>query len=251
METAHLIPYFLALFCYGADFLFRVFGEGGKPLHRSFFGAAFFLHTIFLALRWRVTGHAPFVGMFESVSFYLWSTALVSLILSIRKAVPGEKGTLFLSGYCALFSVVGALSPKAMVPKIPVLDTRWFEIHVALSFVSYAYMTVTLPYLLSRGFREKEEQVEALAFYGFTLFSAGMVAGGIWAYFAWGSYWIWTPKEVFSAVLWVYYGTLLHAKMVGRFSPEVRRGLYALGYGIMMFTYLGVSLLLKSSHSFR
>ncbi len=252
MDVGHLIPYFIAVFFYMGDFLFRLFRESeGRGLIRSLFGVGFAIHTVFLFLRWAVAGRAPFVGMFESISFYTWSVALVAIIMELRGYLrPGSREATFIAGYCSVFAVAGAISPKTLVPKIPVLDTRWFEVHVALSFISYGAVTASVPFAMFGDFLRREALVQRLTVYGFSLFSAGMIAGGIWAYYAWGSYWIWTPKEIFSAVLWVYLGAVIHSRMEELIGPGARKILYAFGYVIMMFTYLGVSLLLKSSHSF-
>jgi ABC-type transport system involved in cytochrome c biogenesis permease subunit len=83
------------------------------------------------------------------------------------------------------------------------------------------------------------------------------VCGGIWAYYAWGSYWIWTPKEIWSAILWLYFAVLTHLKFIPPesgwpgWSRRMEMGATAVGYFVMLATFLGVSLLLRSSHSLR
>jgi len=52
------------------------------------------------------------------------------------------------------------------------------------------------------------------ALYGFSAFSAGMVCGGIWALLRVGSYWIWTPKEIWSVIVWIYFAALTHLKFI-------------------------------------
>ncbi len=41
---------------------------------------------------------------------------------------------------------------------------------------------------------------------------AALVAGPIWAEYAWGSYWNWDPKEVWAFITWVIYAAYLHAR---------------------------------------
>ena len=83
-----------------------------------------------------------------------------------------------------------------------------------------------------------------------------MVCGGIWAYCAWGSYWIWTPKEIWSVIVWVYFAALTHLKFIPAqagwpgWTKRLEMGATAAGYGVVLLTFLGVSLLLRSSHSF-
>ena len=46
----------------------------------------------------------------------------------------------------------------------------------------------------------------------FPLWTFTIVAGAIWAEQAWGHYWSWDPKEVWSFVIWVVYAGYLHAR---------------------------------------
>jgi ABC-type transport system involved in cytochrome c biogenesis permease subunit len=88
------------------------------------------------------------------------------------------------------------------------------------------------------------------ALVGWTFFSVSMVAGGIWGYFAWGTYWLWTPKELWTSILWIFYALVLHVRLKGQSWDRVSAWLGIIGAGVMLFTYLGVSMLMKSSHSF-
>ena len=50
---------------------------------------------------------------------------------------------------------------------------------------------------------------------GFPLFTlGGLVFGMIWAYRAWGSYWSWDPKEVWSLITWLVFALYLHTRIV-------------------------------------
>jgi ABC-type transport system involved in cytochrome c biogenesis permease subunit len=77
-----------------------------------------------------------------------------------------------------------------------------------------------------------------------------MVFGGIWAYLAWGTYWLWTPKELWTVILWLFYSLYLHARLRQWWQGKPAAALGVLGFIIVMFTYLGVSLFMKSSHTF-
>jgi ABC-type transport system involved in cytochrome c biogenesis permease subunit len=77
-----------------------------------------------------------------------------------------------------------------------------------------------------------------------------MISGGIWGYYAWGTYWLWTPKELWTSILWLFYALVLHVRYKGAKWDTIYAWLGIAGVFIMLFTYLGVSLLMKSSHSF-
>jgi ABC-type transport system involved in cytochrome c biogenesis permease subunit len=77
-----------------------------------------------------------------------------------------------------------------------------------------------------------------------------MIFGGVWAYLAWGTYWLWTPKELWTVLLWLFYSLYLHARLMGWWTGRPAVVLGIAGFGVVMFTYLGVGLLMKSSHAF-
>ena len=138
-------------------------------------------------------------------------------------------------------------------PLPPVLKTFWFEAHVVLAFMSYALFGVSA-ILGGLYLKEKDDNIEGLGYRtvltGYSLFSLSMIFGGIWAYLAWGTYWIWTPKELWTSILWIYYSFYLHARLRQCWTGKPMAWLGIVGFAVVMFTYLGVSLLMKSSHSF-
>ena len=151
------------------------------------------------------------------------------------------------------FALFSFFAKPHNMPLPPVLKTYWFELHVSLSFFSYALFGIAavLGFLF---LKYKEQETEALQYkavlLGYCMFSLSMIFGGIWAYLAWGTYWLWTPKELWTTILWIFYSLYLHARLKKEWmgKPSVILGI--IGFGITLFTYLGVSLLMKSSHTF-
>jgi len=139
------------------------------------------------------------------------------------------------------------------MPLPPILRTLWFELHVALAFFAYALFGIGAllgaMFLASRERPLLDLQYRA-SLVGYSFFSASMVAGGIWGYYAWGTYWLWTPKELWTSILWLFYSLYLHLRLKGtRWDGVVAWG-GIVGFAVALFTYLGVSMLMKSSHSF-
>jgi ABC-type transport system involved in cytochrome c biogenesis permease subunit len=135
----------------------------------------------------------------------------------------------------------------------PVLKTIWFELHVILSFVSYALFAIGAIFgLLSvygNDVRAERSQYRSLLL-GYVLFSIAMIFGGIWAFLAWGTYWLWTPKELWTTIVWFFYSLYLHARLVRGWSGSKTAWMGVVGFVIVLFTYAGVGLLMKSSHEF-
>jgi ABC-type transport system involved in cytochrome c biogenesis permease subunit len=152
-----------------------------------------------------------------------------------------------------VFMLISLLYKPHNIPLTPLLKTFWFEAHIVLSIFSYALFSIAAV-LGTIFFVRKEKQIEILQYkiilVGYSLFSAGMIFGGIWAYLAWGTYWLWTPKELWTVILWLFYSLYLHTRLRSWWEGKPSVSLGIIGFFIMMFTYLGVSLLMESSHAF-
>jgi ABC-type transport system involved in cytochrome c biogenesis permease subunit len=138
-------------------------------------------------------------------------------------------------------------------PLPPVLRTLWFELHVILSFLAYALFALGAIFgilsLLAQNRDDEQNQYRAVLL-GYLLFSVAMIFGGVWAHLAWGTYWLWTPKELWTTIVWFFYSLYLHARLVKGWTGRPVAWLAISGFLIVLFTYVGVGLLMKSSHEF-
>lgn len=195
----------------------------------------------------------PLVGPHDTLFFL--STSLVIFSIPFTFSIKNKRqffGPIaFMASAFVFFSM---LAKPHNVPLPPVLKTYWFELHVILSFFSYALFGIAA-ILGVLSIIHNNPEMEGLQYkailFGYCLFSLSMIFGGIWAYLAWGTYWLWTPKELWTTILWLYYSLYLHARLrpswwMGKCSTV----LGIIGFGVVLFTYLGVSLLMKSSHAF-
>lgn len=197
-------------------------------------------------------GRLPLVGPHDTLFFL--SASIVLFAIPIAQKIENRQR--FLNSIIVLsvfFIFLSLLFKPYSTPLPPVLRTFWFEAHVAFSFFSYALFGIAavlgILFLVN-----KEKKVEILQYKailtGYFLFSTAMVFGGIWAYLAWGTYWLWTPKELWTAILWLFYSLYLHARLRRWWAGKPSVILGIIGFVIVMFTYLGVSLFMKSSHVF-
>jgi len=86
---------------------------------------------------------------------------------------------------------------------------------------------------------------------GFPIFTlGGLIFGAIWADQAWGVYWSWDPKETWSLITWFFYAFYLHSRMVRGWRGKKVAIVAVLGFMAVIFTYLGVNLLLSGLHSY-
>jgi len=86
---------------------------------------------------------------------------------------------------------------------------------------------------------------------GFPIFTlGGLIFGAIWADQAWGVYWSWDPKETWSLITWFIYAFYLHGRMVRGWRGKRVAIVAVIGFMAVIFTYLGVNLLLSGLHSY-
>lgn len=98
------------------------------------------------------------------------------------------------------------------------------------------------------------EELERFAYrlnaVGFVLWTFTLVAGAIWAEHAWGRYWGWDAKEVWTFVIWVVYAAYLHARSTRGWSGR-RAAYFALaGYVCILLNFFVVNLAFTSKHTY-
>jgi len=226
------------------------------------------IHTAALILRTIESGHAPFTNMYESLSFLAWSAILAYVIIEgkfrIRKAGP-----YFMLIVIALMALASSpLMPKEANPLVPALQSYWLWLHVSVTLLGEAFFAVafiTSIMYLAADSREKKgktkksgissEKLDSISYrciaIGFPLFTlGGLVFGMIWAYYAWGRYWSWDPKEVWSLITWFVFALYLHTRIVMGWKGRRSAVVAILGFLAALFTYFGVNYLLAGLHSY-
>ena len=221
---------------------------------RALFFAGLVTELAYLAQRGFALGRLPIIGPHDTLVFFSVSIALMAGPFCFSPVLRGSRVFSWgAGGLAGLFALLALPFPSFAMPLPPVLRTLWFELHVSLAFFAYALFAIgALLGVLFLGYRTKpllDLQYRA-CLVGYSFFSASMVSGGVWGYYAWGTYWLWTPKELWTVILWLFYSLYLHARLRQWWSGRPSAILGIIGFVIVMFTYLGVSLFMKSSHTF-
>jgi cytochrome c-type biogenesis protein CcsB len=108
---------------------------------------------------------------------------------------------------------------------------------------------------LIEGFKLVPETLDDITYkaiaVGFPIFTlGGLIFGAIWADQAWGVYWSWDPKETWSLITWFVYAFYLHARLLRGWRGHKIAVVAVMGFIAVIFTYLGVNLLLSGLHAY-
>ncbi len=230
--------------------------------------AGLLVHTLAIVLRTVESGHAPFTNMYESLSFLAWASILAFIIIEAKYKVrrPGAYLLLIVIALMALAS--SPLMPKEATPLVPALQSYWLWLHVSVTLIGEAFFAIafitSIMYLAAdakerKGIAAKPglnaERLDSVSYrtvaIGFPLFTlGGLVFGMVWAYKAWGTYWSWDPKEVWSLITWFVYALYLHTRIVMGWKGRRSAAIAIIGFLAALFTYFGVNYLLSGLHSY-
>ncbi|TBL79786.1 cytochrome c biogenesis protein CcsA [Paenibacillus thalictri] len=86
---------------------------------------------------------------------------------------------------------------------------------------------------------------------GYPIFTLGaLIFAMIWAAEAWGRFWGWDPKEVWALITWLFYAAYLHLRLSRGWQGKKSSWLAVLGFIVVMFTLVGVNLVIAGLHSY-
>lgn len=230
--------------------------------------AGLLIHTLALVFRTVESGHAPFTNMYESLSFLAWASILAFIIIEAKYKVrrPGAYLLLIVIALMALAS--SPLMPKEATPLVPALQSYWLWLHVSVTLIGEAFFAIafitSIMYLAADAKERKgkaaksgltAERLDSISYrtiaIGFPLFTlGGLVFGMVWAYKAWGTYWSWDPKEVWSLITWFVFALYLHTRIVMGWKGRRSAAIAIIGFLAALFTYFGVNYLLAGLHSY-
>ncbi len=95
-----------------------------------------------------------------------------------------------------------------------------------------------------------EELAYKVIAFAFPIWTFAIIAGAIWAEQAWGRYWGWDPKEVWSFVTWVLFAGYLHARATQGWRGRRAAVIAILGFAALVFNLVVVNLVVSGLHSY-
>ncbi|MGP3970474.1 c-type cytochrome biogenesis protein CcsB [Streptomyces sp. 6N223] len=239
---------------------------------------AFALHAGAVLARAVAVGRAPWANMYEfSTSFSMVVVGAYLGLLLTKQKVRWLGLPLITTVLLDLGLAVSVLYNDS-TQLVPALDSYWLWIHVSLAITCgalfYLGMVATVLFLLrdryeSRLVAGKESGAFATSVLQrlpaagsldkfayrvnaavFPVWTFTIIAGAIWAENAWGRYWGWDPKEVWSFITWVAYACYLHARATAGWRGRKAAYLAIAAFLCFLFNYYGVNMFVDGKHSY-
>ena len=250
--------------------------ETGGPARRQWAGIGMALTwlgagalIVGIALRSFAVHRPPLGNMYE---FDLVGTAFLLvcfLLWSLRKDVRWLGA--FVTLPAVLFLILAAKVYYTEASRLmPSLQSYWLSIHVSVATLSVGLFTIgfviTCLYLAQVAREEKGRSggilrslpdsatLDRLAYgvhiIAFPLWMFTVLCGAIWAQEAWGHYWNWDPKEVWSLVIFIVYAAYLHSRVTVGWSGRKAAYVVLAGFACILINYGVVNVYFVGQHSY-
>lgn len=239
--------------------------EVAAGIGRSLTGLAALLLLAGVVTRGVAAQRVPWGNMYEFGCAGVLVVLTTYLILVRRWGQAIDWSGLVVTGFGATVLGASMLVYVPPGPLVPALHSYWLVIHVLAAMIAGAGFV--LGAAASGAFLLKSRKADGyprlpsaarldeIAFrvnaFSFPIWTfAALIAGPIWAHYAWGRYWGWDPKEVWAFITWVVYAGYLHARATAGWKGRAAAILCLIGFATFLFNFIGVNLFVGGMHSY-
>ena len=227
------------------------------------------LHAAAALFRGLAAGRVPWANMFE---FSLTATAI---IVGVFLAIQFWQDLRFLGAYIVGFAliVLGVATVNFyvdVVPLPPALQSAWLVIHVFVAVLGTSFFALGAGLSVTQLLQARREaglpapgflatlpsaeKLENLAFrvvvIGFVFWTFTLIAGAIWASRAWGRFWGWDTKEVWTFIIWTLFAGYIHARATRGWRGSRSAWLAIIGFSAVIFNFTIVNQFFKGLHAY-
>ena len=228
--------------------------------------SGFIAQTAGLISRWIISGHAPWSNGYESMIYIAWATMLSGIMFS-RRSYMTLAATSIVASLLLMVAHLNWLDPE-ITNLVPVLNSYWLMIHVAIITASYGFLSLGAIlglfslWLIIFTTKDNKSRIhdvlseltlinERSITIGLFMLTIGTFLGGVWANESWGRYWGWDPKETWALVSVLVYVFILHMRLIPALAGFYIFNLASLiGIWSIIMTYFGVNYYLSGLHSY-
>ncbi len=239
----------------------------------------FLFHLAGDVTRGIAAGRVPWSNMYE---FALTGTLLVVAVYlaSLIRFDLRFLGS-FITGLTVL--LLGGATLAFYVEVVPLMDplkSVWLVIHVFVATLATALFAIAFGLSVVQLMQTRRERrvvaaaqdetvrtgpgflrtlpgsdaLESLAYrfaiIGFIFWTFTLIAGSIWANDAWGRYWGFDTKEVWTFVIWVLYAGYIHARATRGWRGPRSAWLSIVGFTAVLFNFTIVNMFFKGLHAY-
>ena len=222
----------------------------------------FISHSIAMISRTIGAGRLPFSNQYEFALSFAFGIILSFLIL--HKIYHFSAIGAFVMPLAILVMGYASLQSRSIRPLMPALQSYWLTFHVGTAILSYGSFAlaggISVIYLIDakrtgdKRLLKDPEISDMLSYrvivFGILMLSVVIISGAIWAQKAWSRYWSWDPKETWSLITWLIYAVYLHLRLRRNWRGKAAAWFAILGFVSVLFTFVGVNILLPSLHSY-
>ena len=273
MNAIPLVLYIIAATAYAVHFGTRSPMSGRVATVSLVFGAL--AHTFVIGMQTTQVGHIPLVGTTGAISAFVWLLALAYLYTEMTTAERAMG--IFIVPLMVILQVIPAVT-NSVATRPPVLESRWFEIHVSSLLVAYASFAlacvISVTYvLLFKELKGKHLGVfyarlpslqvldvmnsRAVTF-GWVFLTVGLAVGAVWLIEVQPSVAdprvqamsILDPKIFIVVMCWFVYTFELYARRVIGWGGRRAAWLSAIGFAILMLNFVPMGYFVTRSHNF-
>lgn len=261
----------LGLYLFSTLFYLLYFVIGKNPFEKIGFFSLFcgiIAHFLSLVVRYFEAGYTPITNLYESLNFL--ALCIGGLFIFIRDTYQVRILGSFILPIISLVVIISAFLPQDIKPLPPYLRSYYLPIHTTFSFLGNAafFMSfvVSVVYILTENYIKRKRlplfamrlpplelldriNVRCISI-GFPFLTSGIITGSLWASLAWGSYWSWDPKEVWSLITWLIYALVIHRRLLVGWKGRKTAYMMILGFFSIVITFLGVNYFMGGKHSY-
>jgi len=223
-----------------------------------------------IVLRGVAAGRVPWANMFE---FALMGTGIMVGVFLFAQFWKDLRflGT-FITGLAVLLLGLATTNLYVdVVPLPPALQSAWLVVHVLMAILGTGFFALGAGISLVQLLQNRREAgklarvtmlrtvpssdvLERLAYrvnvIGFVLWTFTLMFGAVWAERAWGRYWGWDTKEVWTFVIWVVFAGYIHARATRGWRGNRSAILALIGFAAVLFNFTVVNLFFTGLHAY-
>jgi cytochrome c-type biogenesis protein CcsB len=213
----------------------------------------------------------PWGNMYEFVLTGTWVVVVLYLLLFRKYSLAWLAPVV--TGFTISVLMLAQLSLyEEVAPLTEALSSPWLVIHVVAAIIATGAFTLggmaSILYLVKErvgegsgnGFIARMPSPQALDRLSYRLHAFGfpvwtfavLIAGPIWAHYAWSRYWGWDAKEVWAFITWVVYAAYLHARATAGWKGRNAALIAIVGLATLWFNFIGINFFFggSSQHSY-